>query len=151
MFYCSLLGIVDGSKGISRAKAEIMRNPDFVAILDDLKRQIGADDVSKSSSLIGHPKLTKLKDIVLAHFQGWDAQLEGEKNALKESRVMIFSQFRDSVEDISHMLSKHKPLVRVMSFIGQQSKGNTSKGLTQKEQLEVFVEIFFIQRSSYFI
>ena len=55
----------------------------------------------------------------------------------KGSRVMIFSQFRDSVQEISRMLSEYKPLVKVMSFIGQQSKGSASKGLTQKEQLEV--------------
>jgi Fanconi anemia group M protein len=50
---------------------------------------------------------------------------------------MIFSQYRDSVQEIARMLSEHKPLVKAMSFIGQQSKGNASKGFTQKEQLEV--------------
>ena len=118
---------------------------DFVDILDNLRDQIELPNQSDESnngchinpSFISHPKLVKLKDIVLEHFRACeDTQAAGNT---KGSRVMIFSQFRDSVQEISRMLSEYKPLVKVMSFIGQQSKGNTSKGLTQKEQLEVLV------------
>ena len=141
-FYNFIKGIVDGSKGTSRAKTELTRNPDFVGILDDLRDQIEPDEYRENASgpdvnpsFIGHPKLVKLRDIILEHFRSWEnaAHVRSDKG----SRVMIFSQFRDSVQEISRMLSEHKPLVKVMSFIGQQSKGNTSKGLTQKEQLEV--------------
>lgn len=135
-------GIIDGSKGGSRAKTELARNPDFIGILDDISNQIQPTHPSGdrsgynvNPSFIGHPKLVKLRDIVLEHFRTCDgAQHAGNT---KGSRVMIFSQYRDSVQEISRMLSQYKPLVKVMSFIGQQSKGNTSKGLTQKEQLEV--------------
>ena len=132
----SFIGIVDGSKGISRAKTELTRNPDFVGILDDLRGQIEPDPSDNNAngcnvkpSFIGHPKLVQLRDIMLGHFRACENP--------KGSRVMIFSQFRDSVQEISRMLSEYKPLVKVMSFIGQQSKGSASKGLTQKEQLEV--------------
>jgi len=58
------------------------------------------------------------------------------------TRVMIFSQFRDSVQEITAVLSRHEPLVKCMSFIGQGSKeGNnckSHKGLSQKEQIEVY-------------
>lgn len=50
---------------------------------------------------------------------------------------MIFAQYRDSVTEITEMLSRHRPVVKVMSFIGQSSTGKTSKGFTQKEQLKV--------------
>ncbi|XP_028398566.1 Fanconi anemia group M protein-like [Dendronephthya gigantea] len=141
-FYNFIKGIVDGSKGGSRAKTELARNPDFIGIVDDLRNQIepphsnGERNGSNvNPSFIGHPKLVKLRDIVLEHFRACDgAQHSGNT---KGSRVMIFSQYRDSVQEISRMLSLYKPLVKVMSFIGQQSKGNASKGLTQKEQLEV--------------
>lgn len=53
------------------------------------------------------------------------------------TRVMIFSQYRDSVQEIATMLEQHQPLVKVMSFIGQSSVGKAMKGFTQKEQLKV--------------
>ena len=53
------------------------------------------------------------------------------------TRVMIFSQYRDSVKEITDMLDVHKPLVKAMCFIGQSSVGKASKGFTQKEQLKV--------------
>ena len=53
------------------------------------------------------------------------------------TRVMIFSQYRDSVQEITDMLNVHRPLVKVMSFIGQSSAGKSTKGFTQKEQLQV--------------
>lgn len=152
------LGIVDGTKGSSRAKTELTRSPDFVAIMEDLREQIELPpdqcqgnvtmfaEVSPKGmsprnrpkinpSFVGHPKLNKLKEIVLEHFRKYETFNCMEKKT--DSRVMIFSQFRDSVQEIASMFSAHKPLVRVMSFIGQQSRGNSSKGLTQKEQLEV--------------
>ena len=55
-----------------------------------------------------------------------------------ETRVMIFSQYRESVQEISDMLACHAPLVRVMSFVGHGTTGkSSSKGLTQREQIEV--------------
>ena len=91
-------------------------------------------------SFIGHPKLTKLKEIVLDHFRSHSENGEDHKT---DSRIMIFSQYRDSVQEIAGMFSTCKPLVRVMSFIGQQSRTSTSKGFTQKEQLEVTMETIF--------
>ncbi|CAB4061547.1 DEAD-box ATP-dependent RNA helicase FANCM,ATP-dependent DNA helicase MPH1,Fanconi anemia group M protein,Fanconi anemia group M protein homolog,ATP-dependent DNA helicase fml1,ATP-dependent DNA helicase mph1 [Lepeophtheirus salmonis] len=75
----------------------------------------------------GHPKINKLLEIVLKHFR--------EKgDAL--SRVMIFSQYRDSVKEITASLHSHKPMVRAIEFIGQAGT-KVKKGLTQKEQIEV--------------
>lgn len=54
-----------------------------------------------------------------------------------QTRVMIFSQYRDSVNEITNILKQHAPLVKVMSFIGQSSAGKSTKGFTQKEQLKV--------------
>lgn len=54
---------------------------------------------------------------------------------------MIFSSFRESVQEIAGMLNRHTPLIRVMTFMGQASAGKGVKGFTQKEQLEVEVTI----------
>uniref|UniRef100_A0A3Q2YCI7 Fanconi anemia group M protein n=1 Tax=Hippocampus comes TaxID=109280 RepID=A0A3Q2YCI7_HIPCM len=77
--------------------------------------------------IYGHPKLQKLEAVVLQHFRLLEAT----------TRVMIFSSFRDSVQEIAAMLNRHSPLIRVMTFMGQASAGKGVKGFTQKEQLEV--------------
>lgn len=53
--------------------------------------------------------------------------------------MMIFSSFRESVQEIAAMLNRHAPLIRVMTFMGQASAGKGVKGFTQKEQLEVHI------------
>ncbi|NWI07711.1 FANCM protein, partial [Tichodroma muraria] len=53
-----------------------------------------------------------------------------------DTRVMIFSSFRDSVQEIAEMLARLSPAVRAMTFVGHSS-GKSTKGFTQKEQLEV--------------
>ena len=61
---------------------------------------------------------------------------------------MIFSSFRESVQEIAAMLDRHAPLIRVMTFMGQASAGKGVKGFTQREQLEVetiFVFVFLNQ------
>ena len=58
----------------------------------------------------------------------------------RATRVMIFSQYRDSVQEIATMLEQHHPQVKVMSFIGQSSVGKATKGFTQKEQLKVNIQ-----------
>uniref|UniRef100_A0A2K5Z5I2 FA complementation group M n=1 Tax=Mandrillus leucophaeus TaxID=9568 RepID=A0A2K5Z5I2_MANLE len=66
---------------------------------------------------------------------GTKAENTSEKKR-DETRVMIFSSFRDSVQEIAEMLSQHQPIIRVMTFVGHAS-GKSTKGFTQKEQLEV--------------
>ena len=93
----------------------------------------------------GHPKLRKLEEVVLEHFRGCSSDgvaqssdETGKRCPNIETRVMIFSQYRESVQEIADLLSSHAPLVRVMSFVGHGTTGkSTSKGLTQREQTEV--------------
>ena len=103
------------------------------------------------SFFYSHPKLRRLEEIVLNHFKSDQSSSstvqttfspsgslqKGGSVHLEATRVMIFSQYRDSVKEIATMLSRHSPLVRVMSFVGQASSGKSTKGLTQKEQLQV--------------
>ena len=151
---------MDGTKGMARAKTEITKNYEFSQLMDELREEIeppmesGANDsllfsqfsprrralmnVPKPSSTFkSHPKLIKLKEIVLEHFEKFRDKSGADASGVA-TRVMIFSQYRDSVNEIAAMLAKHKPLVRVMSFIGQQSTGKSCRGLTQKEQLQVY-------------
>ncbi|XP_056841558.1 Fanconi anemia group M protein isoform X4 [Rattus norvegicus] len=147
--YFFLSGIMDGTKGMTRVKTELSRNEDFTKLYSHLQSVFAhvrdAAAASEASAfqkgnkekkfVYSHPKLKKLEEVILEHFKSWNAKNTTEKKC-QESRVMIFSSFRDSVEEIAEMLSQHQPGVRVMTFVGHASGKNT-KGYTQKEQLRV--------------
>ncbi|XP_048456038.1 Fanconi anemia group M protein [Rhincodon typus] len=146
--YSYLEGIMDGSKGMTRVRSELCKNTDFRELYEQLKAmfsngsslfhsQIGSEN--RKQFIYSHPKLQKLEEVVVAHFKTWaesgGPKISEGKNSGVNTRVMIFSSFRDSVQEIAEMLSRHDPLVRVMTFVGHSSGKNT-KGFTQKEQLE---------------
>ncbi|XP_009999505.1 PREDICTED: Fanconi anemia group M protein [Chaetura pelagica] len=139
-----LSGIMDGSKGLTRTKNELGRNEDFVKLYQQLRDMFSDTPLASESGnvynskpvfenkkefIYSHPKLRKLEEIVIEHFRSW-------KKKSSDTRVMIFSSFRDSVQEIAEMLSRLRPVVRVMTFVGH-STGKSTKGFTQKEQLEV--------------
>ncbi|XP_046337083.2 Fanconi anemia group M protein-like isoform X2 [Haliotis rufescens] len=131
--YNFLDGIINGDKGYGRTKTELMKNGNFLEIMDILKTKYAADDSSwsstqkKASYVSGHPKMKKLEQVALEHFN----------TSHQATRVMIFSQYRDSVQEITDMLNLHRPMIMAISFIGQSSTGKSTKGFTQKEQLKV--------------
>ncbi|XP_025775097.1 Fanconi anemia group M protein [Puma concolor] len=146
--YFFLCGIMDGTKGMTRAKNELSRNEDFMKLYNHLECMFahtrgtsasGSSTIQKGDKdknfVYSHPKLKKLEEVVVEHFKSWNTQNASEKKCA-ETRVMIFSSFRDSVQEIAEMLLKHQPIIRVMTFVGHAS-GKSMKGFTQKEQLEV--------------
>ncbi|XP_055571129.1 Fanconi anemia group M protein isoform X2 [Falco cherrug] len=152
-----LCGIMDGSKGLTRTKNELARNEDFMKLYQQLRDMVsdtsaasangnvcknGTVFENKKEFFYSHPKLKKLEEIVIEHFKSWKKgcsdQVTAESTSADtvDTRVMIFSSFRDSVQEIAEMLSRLSPAVRVMMFVGH-STGKNTKGFTQKEQLEV--------------
>uniref|UniRef100_A0A4W3GS61 FA complementation group M n=1 Tax=Callorhinchus milii TaxID=7868 RepID=A0A4W3GS61_CALMI len=133
--YIYLKGIIDGSKGMIRARNELNKNTNFMMMYQQLDTLFANSStlnpiagIEKEKPFIySHPKLQKLEDVVVDHFK---------KSDVVNTRVMIFSSFRDSVQEIAEMLTQHQPLVKVMTFVGHSS-GKSMKGFTQKEQLEV--------------
>ncbi|CAG5866520.1 unnamed protein product, partial [Menidia menidia] len=132
-------GIMDGSRDMSRAKNELQRTPMFMALYHDMKTKFAKPATGPDEPFIySHPKLERLEEVVLQHFRVW-AESSADNNGPQgeNTRVMIFSSFRESVQEIAAMLNRHSPLIRVMTFMGQASAGKGVKGFTQKEQLEV--------------
>ncbi len=98
------------SRGGSRAAKSIASDPVFrSAVITALRCKVE------------HPKLKKLREIV-------EEQLRKNPN----SRVMVFTNFRDSAEMISAELSKIAPTAR---FVGQANRVD-DKGMKQREQIE---------------
>nr|XP_061798264.1 Fanconi anemia group M protein-like [Nerophis lumbriciformis] len=132
-------GIMDGTREMSRARNELQRTPTFMDLYQEMETMFGKEPGLDEPFIYGHPKLQKLEDVVLQHFQSLSQNAASNGSAAQEvsTRVMIFSSFRDSVQEIAAMLNRHGPLIRVMTFMGQASAGKGVKGFTQKEQLEV--------------
>ncbi|KAJ3375664.1 hypothetical protein GGF31_002867 [Allomyces arbusculus] len=83
---------------------------------------------------VAHPKQAALERIVLEHLAN---QAKDDRAATGGSKIMIFAKFRNIVDEIAKILDKHRPLVRVMSFVGQSSHKATGRGLNQREQLAI--------------
>ena len=77
-----------------------------------------------SSEGLVHPKLEKLEEL-----------LTQQLNQNKESRILVFCHFRDSVNNIVDYFEDSEA-VRAHKFVGQANKGK-DKGLTQKKQIEI--------------
>ncbi|KAL9611532.1 MAG: hypothetical protein Q9167_003816 [Letrouitia subvulpina] len=85
-------------------------------------------------NFVGHPKLEYLQTVVLNHFL--DAGEGRGHPDPPRTRIMVFSHYRDSAEEIARVLSRNEPMVRPRVFVGQAaSKG--SDGMDQKTQLDV--------------
>ncbi|XP_053206476.1 uncharacterized protein LOC128390750 [Panonychus citri] len=121
-----------GKKGFNLGNI-LKKNTVLQEILDDLKKKFEPDgnvtfngelECDTVHSVPGHPKLVKLQEIVLNHFA-----TEGS-----DTKVMVFTQFRASVEEITSLLRQHSQL-RPVQFVGQSSA--KKRGFSQKQQLEV--------------
>lgn len=130
-------GIMDGSREMSRARNELQRTPTFMDLYQEMEVMfVQSPEDQHDAFVYSHPKLEKLEQVVLQHFKQWTESTAGVTEAVS-TRVMIFSSFRESVQEIAVMLNRHAPLIRVMTFMGQASAGKGVKGFTQREQLEV--------------
>ncbi|XP_042234088.1 Fanconi anemia group M protein-like isoform X2 [Homarus americanus] len=152
-FYKFLKGTLNGDKGYSYARSELLRNQVFQQLMDELAEKfepkislsqpskhsspgtkIGSPHPSKANNVhfyeISHPKMAKLLSIVIDHHK----KCADEE---KSTRIMIFSQYRESVIEITEMLQCYHPLVKAMSFLGQSSKVRGERNISQKEQLKV--------------
>ncbi len=107
----------------SRLRSELLANPSFSQLMAYV-------DAQKSSpTYVSHPKMSDVVRIIVRHFTD-----HAEES--KETRAIVFSQYRESVHEIVEKLALHAPLIRVMSFVGQTCATKTREQTTQKQQLE---------------
>lgn len=86
-----------------------------------------------------HPKLKKVTDIIKKELgQNGQTKLQSDRYVKdadqKSSKIMVFTQYRDSLEMIHQKLEKEG--IKSVKFFGQASRDG-EKGLTQKEQKEI--------------
>jgi Fanconi anemia group M protein len=86
-------------------------------------------NVEYSPENLVHPKYHVLVKIIV-----------DELNKTPESRILVFVKLRNSVKNIVRKL-KSVPLFKPVRFVGQATKSDDDKGLSQKEQIEI-LELF---------
>ena len=98
------------SKGVQT----LVNSPEFQAALLSLK-QLREKDIE-------HPKIESLALIIESEI----------KNNIK-TKIIVFSQFRETVATIAARLNKIKD-IKASTFIGQAKKSKTGSGMSQKDQ-----------------
>jgi ERCC4-related helicase len=88
-------------------------------------RVIEAQKLSASLAKTPHPKQKRLRELVSQDLQ-----------SNPDSKVIVFTQFRDSVETIVEDLSLMNA-VRPVRFVGQASRNADDLGLSQGEQMQI--------------
>ncbi|EJT98921.1 P-loop containing nucleoside triphosphate hydrolase protein [Dacryopinax primogenitus] len=79
---------------------------------------------------VGHPKMDKLVAVALEHFAAPD-------DGADSTRVMVFCQYRDCVDEIVKSLKLQQPIIRASKFVGQSSDKRGDRGMAQKDQIEI--------------
>jgi len=115
------------TQGVANVKAyleRMSRNPRRTTktLLKDVRIQHAIELISGMNEV--HPKLEIVSDLV-------SEQLKQNPSA----RVIIFTQYRDTVDQIVSSLG-HEAM-RPVRFVGQATRDETSKGLTQVEQVQI--------------
>jgi len=128
-YHCSELletqGVEPARLYIERMKKEEKKSRVVKSFLND-------ERISRLSRLLNeyvnesHPKLQRLKEILMRQIE-----------ARPESRIIVFSQYRDTIETIMHMLGRED--ISAKRFIGQAERGE-DRGMSQKEQKAVLGE-----------
>ncbi|KAG0174207.1 hypothetical protein DFQ28_000025 [Apophysomyces sp. BC1034] len=118
---------VDNGKTSAKEKCNLVKNFALKNLLRDLREK------SAQPGFVGHPKMDSLVHTLLQHF----STVEDDQPQEQQSKVIIFSTYRSSVDEIVKVLSAHGPLVRCSSFVGQAGAKDGTKGLNQREQKEV--------------
>jgi ATP-dependent DNA helicase MPH1 len=134
-FYSSALEFqknVESGQTKSKYATQITQHEDWVKAMGYMRRW------SNSPDFIGHPKLEYLREVVLNHFldAGEGGGRQGGDVPTRPTRIMVFSGFRDSTQDICRVLKRNEPMIRPHEFVGQASS-KSSEGMNQKKQNQV--------------
>lgn len=129
VFHKTLTAVRDGVGNDgkqTKLRTRFFENRDCLQLMRLMKEFV--DD----KNMWSHPKMQFLVECILDH-------LEAAERKKEETRVMIFTSFRDSAEDIIRTL-KNFPMVKPHIFVGQaDSKGGTS-GMSQSVQVQTLAD-----------
>ncbi|SPN97572.1 related to RNA helicase MPH1 [Cephalotrichum gorgonifer] len=114
---------VEDAKGKgSKYRSGLIKDQNFVEMMVTIDKWLQIPDFA------GHPKLTVLTNKIMEHFVNNPSQGSSTK-------VIVFSEYRDSAEEIVRILNMHQPLMRARVFVGQ-ADSKRSEGMKQAQQIQ---------------
>lgn len=117
---------VDAEEGVSKSSvSQIRKEPSYADLMDR------AGEIVADPNFSGHPKVDYMVGAILKHFAEAD-----DEDTKRSTRIIVFSSFRDSAEEVTRLLRRHEPMIRPHVFVGQTT-GRNSTGMSQKEQLDI--------------
>lgn len=125
-FLNEIKNVLDSGKSVPKEKYRLLNDHELKRLLNNVRAE------QSRPGFVGHPKMDSLLNLVLQHLS------DAPPNT--DTKIMVFSSYRNSVDEIVKVLSEHQPLVRVSSFVGQAGGKNGTKGLNQREQQEVTIK-----------
>jgi ATP-dependent DNA helicase MPH1 len=151
-------GVTEGGdpavSGTKKAKknTKLGSDPNYQAVIKELELQ-----KRLPNGFAPHPKMGKLKMLVIQHFASKTAEPEEEtgKSAAvvnkiaEDTRVMVFVTYRNCVEEIVAFLNQEQPLIKATKFIGQATDKDGHRGFGQREQLDVCLQICLNERTCF--
>ncbi|OCB88592.1 P-loop containing nucleoside triphosphate hydrolase protein [Sanghuangporus baumii] len=114
----------------------LLKNSDFMKLMEECERQ-------ESLGFSPHPKVKALVEIIMGHFNSPpsnpDTPAAGgtPDTTPSDTRVMIFVELREVVDEILGVLDQYKPMLRASMFVGQGVDRKGKKGMAQAKQLEI--------------
>ncbi|KUI66390.1 ATP-dependent DNA helicase MPH1 [Cytospora mali] len=102
-------------------RRQVLEDENFQEMMDTI------DKWQRLEGFVGHPKLSYLCENLLNHFM--------DAGQGSNTRAIVFSEYRDSAEEIVRALNKHKPMIKASIFVGQ-ADSKRSEGMKQKHQIE---------------
>ena len=135
------MGESSGGKANAEKKApQITKDQKYKDLVRGLEMQ-----KEQLSRFPPHPKMEKLKSLVLQHVltRGVTGEDGGSSQPNPGTRVMVFVSFRDCVEEVVEFLNSESPIIRATKFVGQSTDKEGRKGYAQREQLEVCSSTLF--------
>lgn len=124
----------DPTKAYVSMMNHVRKDKDFANLMAEFDRQ-------KNAGKSLHPKMEKLVALTLSHFTN-ASEDAATSDSPRQSKIMVFVQFRDVVDEIVDLFKVHEPTIKAARFVGQGADKQGKKGINQKEQLEVCFSLF---------
>ncbi|OMH82903.1 ATP-dependent DNA helicase mph1, partial [Zancudomyces culisetae] len=96
----------------------------------------------KEGKVYAHPKLEALTNVIKTHLTDHKNRVVGDNNPQGENggdtKIIVFTQFRDSVDEILQCLKLFEPEIRAVGFVGQSKGTNSTTNGTNSSSVNAF-------------
>ena len=104
-----------------------MKDSNYIKLMQELETR-------SKTGFPPHPKMDALVQIILQHFAD---ETPAPNKESSDSKIMVFVQYRNAVDQLCQLLNSHSPMIRATRFVGQGKDKKGREGMLQTDQLDV--------------